>query len=244
MTPDEAALRRELAAAFRWTARFGWHESVANHFSAVIPGDEDMFLLNPVGRHFSRMRASELVALDSRLAGSADVDPRADATAWFLHSRLHRSVPRAKVVLHTHMPYATTLACLADYEFQMLDQNACRFHDRIAYDRDYSGMFLDDSEGGRVGAMLADGRDIVLLGGHGVLVIGTSVAEAFEDLYYLERASMLQVMALQTGRPLAVIPDHIAALTRSQWFDYPGECDLHLRELMAILDDEGDTYAS
>ena len=243
MSPAESTLRRELAAAFRWTARFGWHESVANHFSAVIPGEEHMFLLNPIGRHFSRMSASELVTLDSRLAGGSEVDSRADATAWFLHSRLHRSVPRAKVVLHTHMPYATTLACLADYEFQMLDQNACRFHDRIAYDRNYSGMFLGDGEGGRVADMLADGRDILLLGGHGVLVIGNSVAEAFEDLYYLERASMLQVQALQTGRPLAVIPDHIAALTRQQWFAYPADCDLHFRELLAILDDEGDSYS-
>lgn len=243
MTTPEQVLRRQLAAAFRWTARFNWHESVANHYSAVIPGDEQMFLLNPIGSHFSRMRASGLVRLDSRLGSQADVDPRADPTAWYLHSNLHRLIPRAKVALHTHQPYATVLACLEGYEFQMLDQNACRFHGRIAYDRGYGGMFLDGGEAERVASLLGDDKDILMLGNHGVLVIGNSVAEAFEDLYYLERASYHQVLALSTGRPLSILSDEVAALTRTQWFAYPADCDLHFRALMEILDDEEPGYA-
>lgn len=243
MTGAEARLRRELAAAFRWTARFGMHESVANHFSAVVPGDEDHFLLNPIGAHFSRMSASSLVRLDSRLSAAEHVDRRADPTAWHLHANLHRLIPRAKVALHTHQPYTTTLACLEGYEFAMLDQNACRFHGRIAYDREYGGMFLDGGEGERVARLLGDDKAVLMLGNHGVLVIGNSVAEAFEDLYYLERAAQVQVLAMSSGRPLALLSDEVAALTCKQWFEYPADCDLHLRALMEILDEEEPAYA-
>ena len=243
MTAGEAVLRRELAAAFRWTARFNWHESVANHYSAVIPDDDGMFLLNPIGAHFSRVTASGLVKLDSRAAARADVDPRADPTAWYLHSNLHRLIPRAKVALHTHQPYATVLASLEGYEFQMLDQNACRFHGRIAYDRHFGGMFLNPVEGVRVAELLGDDKNVLFLGNHGVLVIGETVAEAFEDLYYLERAAQHQVLALSTGRPLSIIPDEIAALTCKQWFAYPADCDLHFRALLQILDEEDPGYA-
>lgn len=243
MTHDEAVLRRELAAAFRWTARFNWHESVANHFSAVIPGDEQHFLLNPIGAHFSRIRASSLVRLEVSPAAGGRVDPTADPTAWHLHANLHRLVPRAKVALHTHQPYATALACLDGYEFQMLDQNACRFHGRIAYDRDYGGMFLDGGEGERVASLLGDDKAVLMLGNHGVLVIGNSVAEAFEDLYYLERASYVQVLALSTGQRLSVLSDEVASLTCRQWFSYPAACDLHLRALMEILDVDEPGYA-
>ena len=144
--------RRELAAAFRWAARLGYHEAVANHFSAAVSDDGQRFLVNPVGSHFSRIRASDLVDVDTSRTGdslSFGVDP----TAWVLHSHIHRHVPRAKCILHTHMKYATTLACLEGYEFQMTDQNACRFHDTIAYDRNYSGLALDPEEGERVAGL-------------------------------------------------------------------------------------------
>ena len=64
MDPEQA-VREDLAAAFRWAARLGLHEAVANHFSAVVPGTDSLFLLNPKGRHFSRIRASELLRLEA-----------------------------------------------------------------------------------------------------------------------------------------------------------------------------------
>jgi ribulose-5-phosphate 4-epimerase/fuculose-1-phosphate aldolase len=240
---NEAEQRRHLAAAFRWTARLGLHEGVANHFSALLPGSDTQFLLNPRGRHFSRMRASELLLLDAERAGG-EPDPAADPTAWFLHAHLHRLVPHAKVILHTHMPYATSLACLDGFELQMLDQSSCRFFGRVAYDRNYGGMFLDDSEGPRLAGLLADGVSTVFLGSHGVMVVGETVAEAFDELYYLERVAQLHVYALSTGQRLMTIPDDIAALTCRQWLDYPEGADLHFRELLAILDDESPEYAT
>lgn len=240
----EAAVRRDLAAAFRWTARLGYHEAVANHFSAAVSADGSQFLLNPCGRHFSRMRAGDLLLLDASKAGGS-ADPAADATAWYLHANLHQRLPHARVVLHTHQQHATALACLADFEFLMLDQNSCRFYERIAYDRTYGGMFLDDSEAERVISLMGADKRVLFLGGHGVMVIGESVAEAFDTLYYLERAARLQVLALSTGRPLQLVADEVARRTRDQWEHYPAEAaNLHFDELKAILDAEEPDYAS
>ncbi len=239
----EAETRADLAAAFRWAARLNFHEATANHFSAAVSDDGARFLLNPRGRHFSQMRASELLLLDAEAAGG-EANPAADPTAWYLHAHLHRFVPRARCVLHTHMPYATALACLADFEFLMLDQNACRFHNRIAYDRHYAGMALDDTEGERVARLLGPDKSVLFLGNHGVIVVGRSIAEAFDELYYLEKASHLQVLALSTGRPLALVDDRTAALACEQWLNYPDVAKVHFDELRRILDAETPDYAS
>ena len=145
--------------------------------------------------------------------------------------------------MHTHMRHATALACLQDFEFLMLDQNACRFYQRIAYDRGYAGMALEAAEGTRVAALLSHGKSVLFMGNHGVMVIGPSVAQAFDELYYLEKAAELQVLALSTGRPLNLIPDQVAAMTCAQWQAYPTRfSELHLNELMAILDAEEPSY--
>ena len=241
---NELETRRELAAAFRWAARLDMHEATANHFSAAVSDDGSQFLLNPRGRHFSRMRASELLLLDAGATGTEGVHQSADPTAWYLHAHVHQLVPRARVMLHTHMPYATTLTCLRDFEFLPLDQNACRFYERIAYDRGYAGMALDDSEGARVAGLLGDDKSVLFLGNHGVLVVGSTVAEAFDELYYLEKAAQLQVLAMSTGHPLALIPHETAVLACKQWQEYPQAAELHFAELLAILDAEGSDYAS
>jgi len=239
---DDRKLRAELAAAFRWAARLDYHEATANHFSVAVLGNGQEFLINPRGRSFSQMRASDLVVVDAaRRDGDSpvrDVDP----TAWILHGHLHRQVPRARCILHTHMPYTTALACLRDFEFLMLDQNACRFYDRIAYDRHYSGMALDTTEGERVASLLGDDRSVLFLGNHGVIVIADSVAQAFDELYYLEKAAQLQVIALSTGRELALIPDEIASLACKQWQEYPQVAELHFNSLMEILDSESSDF--
>ncbi len=261
----ERQTRVDLAAAFQWAARLNMHEGIANHFSAAVSDDGKQFLLNPRGRHFSRMRASELLLLDADATGSGpnpaaeldgslhlgfNSDPSVhhsaapDPTAWYLHAHLHQHVPRARCVLHTHMPHATALACLADFEFLMLDQNATRFHKRIAYDRNYSGMALDDTEGERVASLLGDEKSVLFLGNHGVIVVGSSVAEAFDELYYLERAAELQVLALSTGRPLALVSEEMAALACKQWLEYPQFAELHFAEIKRLLDDEQSNYAS
>lgn len=240
---DEASLRIDLAAAFRWAARLNLHESIANHFSVALSDSGRQFLLNPVGKHFARIRASDLLRLDVDDPATQHGPQAPDPTAWHLHAELHQRLPQARCVLHTHMRHTTALACLQDFEFLMLDQNACRFYQRIVYDRDYQGMALDASEGARVANLLSGGQTVLFMANHGVMVIAPTVAQAFDELYYLEKAAEVQVLALATGRPLALVPPAVAALTCAQWNDYPTRfSELHLSELRAILDAEAPDY--
>lgn len=239
---DERQLRAELAAAFRWAARLDYHEGTANHFSVAVSGNGQEFLINPRGRAFSQVRASDLVLMDTFHRDADALNRNVDPTAWILHGHLHRCVPHARCVLHTHMPYTTALACLRDFEFLMLDQNACRFHHRIAYDRHYSGMALDATEGERVASLLGDDKSVLFLGNHGVIVIADSVAQAFDELYYLEKAARLQVIALSTGRELALVPNEVAALACKQWQEYPQAAELHFNALIEILDSESSNF--
>jgi ribulose-5-phosphate 4-epimerase/fuculose-1-phosphate aldolase len=238
MTREQLA-RLDLSVAFRWAARQNLHEAVANHFSVAVSDDGQKFLINPAGRHFSQMRASDLLLVDMNQAEFGIGDGQVvDPTAMNLHGQIHKLVPDATCVLHTHMPYATALACLRDFEFLMLDQNACRFYNRIAYDRDYAGMALEVSEGERVAKLLGKSRSVLLLANHGVIVIGKTVAEAFDELYYLEKASQLQVLALSTGRELELIPNETAAMVCKQWLEYPNAAEYHFAALTEILDQE------
>ncbi len=239
---QEAQARIDLAAAFRWTARLNLHEATANHFSVAVSDDGARFLLNPKGRHFSRVRASELLLLDANNPHALTSPNAPDPTAWYLHAHLHQHLPQARCILHTHMPYTTALCCLKDFEFLMADQNACRFFNRIAYDRDYAGMALSDNEGERVAKLLGENKSVMFMGNHGVLMIGPSVAEAFDELYYLEKAAQVQVLALSTRQDLAIIPDHVAALACEQWLEYPQFSELHFNALKEILDEEEPNY--
>ena len=237
---DEHQARIDLAAAFRWAARWDMHEAIANHFSLALNEPGTQFLLNPAGSHFSRIRASDLLRVDAEQPTDAHAP---DPTAWHLHAELHQRLPQARCILHTHMPYATTLCCLQDFEWLALDQNACRFHGRIAYDRNYAGMALDATEGQRVAGLLGAGKSVLFMGNHGVIVIGPTVAQALDELYYLEKAAKLQVLALSTHRPLATIPERLAALACAQWNDYPtAYCEMHFAALKQILDHEEPEY--
>ena len=239
----EQSARRDLAVAFRWAAKLEMHEATANHFSLAISDDGQEFLINPAGRHFSLVQASDLVLVDLNaknfgIAESQLVDP----TAINLHGQLHKLLPHAKCILHTHMPYATSLACLRDFEFLMLDQNACRFYQRIAYDRDYAGMALEQSEGERVARVLGKSKSVLFLANHGVIVVGNSVAGTFDELYYLEKAAQLQVLALSTNRKLELISSEIASMVCKQWLEYPNGANLHFEALVQILEQENPEY--
>ena len=232
--------RIALACAFRWAARFDMHESVANHFSIAVDEAGTKFLMNPRGRHFSRIRASDLLLLDAE-DGETMARPNApDPTAWALHGNIHRCVPHARCVLHVHSKSASVLACLANPELPPVDINAMRFWGRMGIDHGFDGMSLDD-EAERIARALDD-KPILLMRHHGVMVIGETVARAFDDLYYFERACSTYIAALQTGRELGIVSDEVAAKTAQQWLDYPEFSDDHFRELQAILDREEPSY--
>ncbi len=232
--------RIDLAAAFRWTARLGMHESVANHFSLAVSDDGSKFLMNPNGRHFSRIRASDLLLLDANDRETMSRPDAPDPTAWCIHGALHRRVPHARCVMHVHSKHATVLASLKDSRILPIDQNTMRFFGRVAIDEGFDGMGLGD-EAERMVAGLGD-KSVMMMGNHGVLVVAATVAQAFDEMYYLERACETLVTAYMTGKELRVATDAVAAKTAQQWLDYPAFADNHFNELKAILDEEGSDY--
>ncbi|MBI1171658.1 hypothetical protein GC209_09665 [bacterium] len=238
------AERIDLAAAFRWTVKLNLHEAVANHFSLAVNPEGTRFLINPNGRHFGRITASSLVEID---ADDPDTMARPDApdpTAWGLHGAIHRALPHARCVMHVHSIHATVLASLADSRLPPIDQNSAMFFNRHVVDGNYGGMAFAE-EGARCASMLADPKiTTMIMGNHGVLILGQTVAEAFNRLTYFERAAETYIRALQTGKPLRVLSDAVAEKTAQEWEAYPAFADFHLREIKALLDEEGATYAS
>jgi ribulose-5-phosphate 4-epimerase/fuculose-1-phosphate aldolase len=233
--------RLELAACFQLAAQYGFEEGICNHFSAMVPGYDDLFFVNPFGYAFREITASRLLVCDFDghvVAG----DGKPEATAFFIHARLHRAKPRVQAAFHTHMPNATALAMLEGPPLLWLGQSALKFYGRTAVDEHYNGLALDNSEGDRIGETLGE-ADVVFLKNHGVIVTGPSIAEAWDDLYYLERAAEVQLKAMHTGRPLLRIPHEIAQRTYEQMREGDRVSALaHLGSAVRGLREEGNRF--
>ena len=232
-SPAIRALRDDLALALRAAAHHGLAEGVCNHFSVELPDGSGRFLLNPRGLLWAEVRGDDIVVVDAQgavLAGRHPVEP----TAIFIHAAVHRISGKA-CVLHTHMPHATALTLTADRALDTaLSQNAMRFHGRVAVDATYNGLALDASEGERIARSMT-GRDVVFLGNHGVVVCGERLAWAYDDLYYLERACMVQVLAASTGRPLLPVYTALAARVAAQTQGERMQSDLFFEALRRSL---------
>ena len=234
----------DLAAALRLAAHFDLHEGIDNHFSYALPGEESLFLLNPYGLHWSEITAGDLLTLDGEgrvLEGEGPVD----ITAFCIHAPIHIKNPRARCVFHTHMPYATALTSLDEGTLEPVSQNNLRFYGEVAYDETYNGLAMETAEGERLAAVLGDKR-ILFMANHGVVVVGETIANAFDDLYFLERACMVQVLAMSTGRPLKRISDNMAShfkedFRRALSDDY-GKA--HFEALKRILDRQDPGYVN
>lgn len=236
--------RVDLAAAFRWTARLNMHEGVANHFSLSVNEDGTKFLMNANQVHFARIRASELLLLDALDPKTLSYAGAPDPTAWGLHASVHRCCPHARCAMHVHSIHATVIASLADSTIPPIDQNTAIFYNRHAVDDQFGGLAFEN-EGKRCAKLLSDPKvKVLVMGNHGVLVIGDDVADAFNRLYYFERAAETYIRALQTGRPLRILAPSIAEKTAHEIDSYPGQAGRHFAEIKALLDEEGSDYAS
>jgi ribulose-5-phosphate 4-epimerase/fuculose-1-phosphate aldolase len=231
--PAVAAARADLALALRAAAHYGLGEGICNHFSLAVPGDTGRFLLNPQGLLWGTVGAADIVMADARgrrVAGKHAVEP----TAMILHAAVH-NVLGAPCVLHSHMPYATALCLLEGEGFDtLLSQNALRFHGRVRQDIGYGGLALDAAEGERI-AWAMRGHDVGFLSNHGVIVTGPNLAEAFEDLYYLERAAMVQVLSMSTGKAGRAIPGEIGRRAAEQLIENREQAHLFFEALRRLL---------
>jgi len=242
----ERRARIDLAACHRLAARFGFNEGIDNHLTMLVPGHSDRFYLAPFGLLWSEVKASDLLELDfsgTVVAGRGLVED----TALYIHLSVHRLVPQARCVLHTHMPHATALGMLDDPRLEMAGQNALGFHDDIAY-VDYNGLAFDYGEGERLAQALG-AKSILMMRNHGVLVTARSPAQGFERLYFLERACQAQVLALSTRRKLRILPEALVQATAAQFRAGAGvggvdRAELHFEALKRLLDRSEADYAS
>ena len=246
--PQPAAERQariDLAACHRIAARFGLHEAIDNHMTLLVPGFTDRYYLAPFGLHWSEIRASDFCEVEvsgKLVAGKGPIEP----TALYIHSPVHRLAPGARCVLHTHMPYTTALTMLEEPGLRTVVQSAVMFHNEIAF-VDYNGLAYDESEGERLARALGE-KTVLMMRNHGVLVIGATVPQAFERLYYLERAAQAQILAMSTGKPLHAIPPAVVRATVAQLHNddqVGGEnrADLHFAALKRTLDRSEPDYA-
>ncbi len=217
MIPTLTTLRRELTAALRLAVKFDYHEGICNHFSVVVPGEAERYLINPYGVHWAEMRPDQLLLIDGEgtvLEGDGEVE----ATARNIHIAGHRANARHQCILHVHMPYATSITMVEDGRLEMAHQTAVRFYGRMAH-QGFGGLALDEGEGERIAEAQKQNpnADIFFLDQHGVSVGAPSIALAFDELYYLERACRQQVIAQSSGKPLKILPDTVIKETHRQF---------------------------
>jgi len=207
--------RRELAAAFRAAAYYGFNEGIDNHFSFAVPGHDDLFLLNRYGPHWSEITEDDILTIDFE-GRVVDGEGEWETSAFMIHRGCHQARPSARAVFHTHMPYATALSLTVGGFDSKLSQNSMLFHNQVAT-LAYGGLVDAAEEGCRFGEVIGDNINIVMLANHGVMVIGTDVADAWKKLYFFERACQVQILAQSTGQPLIRVSDAIAEHTAAQW---------------------------
>jgi len=240
--PEVWQARVDLAACFRTAAAMGLHEGVCNHLSFMVPGRDDVFLVNPDGWSFGEITASKLLICDfNRRVIAGDGVP--EDTAFYIHARLHMRVPRARAAFHTHMPNATALTMVEGPPLLFAGQSAMKFYGRVAVDEDYGGLALDEAEGDRIAATIGD-ADILFMRHHGVMAVAPTIAKAWDDLYYLERAAEVQRLAGASGRPVRPIPKDIAERTAEQMRHEGGRDSpaLHLASIKRRLDASAPEY--
>jgi ribulose-5-phosphate 4-epimerase/fuculose-1-phosphate aldolase len=236
---EEWQARVDLAAAHRLAFMHGFSEGIFNHLTLTVPGRSDVYYQIPFGTHWSEVTASCLMEVgidDGKVKrGTGDVE----RSCYCIHAPIHKALPQASAVFHTHMPYASALTRLEDPRIKEIGQTEVILLDAIAYDDDYSGPAFDPAEGARLAKIIGN-KTVLFMANHGVTTLGTTVAEAYNRLYYLERAAQVQIYAMWTGQPLKQLPAAVVEKTKrevggARFYD-PGPEQRHFDALKRILD--------
>ena len=234
-------LKQDLAAAFRWTAKLNMNEGIANHFSVCLPNSND-FYVNGSGLHFSSIKASDMVLVEQdKIEEIKDKPELVDPTALNIHGTIHKKVPHARCILHVHSKYATALSALKDPILKPIDQNTMRFFNRVSTYNDFGGLGFEE-ESSKMASSIGN-NSLLLLANHGILTVGQTVADAFDKLYYFEKACETYITALSTNQKLNIVSSKVAEKTAQEWENYPVNMgQQHLNEIKKILDKEEPEY--
>jgi len=234
-------LQKDLAAVFRWTAKLNMNEGIANHFSVCLPNSND-FYVNGSGSHFSSIKASDMVLVKQNKIEEIKKKPElVDPTALNIHGTIHKKVSHARCILHVHSKYATALSTLKDPILQPIDQNTMRFYNRVAIFNDFGGLGFEE-ESNKMAAAIGNNHSM-LLANHGILTVGETVVQAFDELYYFEKECETYITALSTNKELNVVELKVAEKTAQEWENYPINMgEQHLKAIRLILDKEDSSY--
>jgi ribulose-5-phosphate 4-epimerase/fuculose-1-phosphate aldolase len=203
VTREEWDRRVDLAAAYRLVDLYGMTEMSANHISTRVPGEEGAFLINPYGLLYDQMKASCFIKVD--LAGDVLFNPtdlNVNKAGYVIHSAIHEARPEVDCVIHTHTVAGMAVSAMK-CGLMPLAQTGMRFA-RIAY-HDYQGPAINAEEKKSLVGDLGDHAGMILRN-HGLLVVGASIAEAFYNIFKLERACQVQVAALSCNVELTIPP--------------------------------------
>ena len=223
----EAQTRHDLAQLYRLIAHFRMTDIIDTHISARVPGTEDHFLINRYGVLFHEMRPEDLVKIDTAGVPVDPVDPadaessKVNAAGFTIHSAIHMARHDLACVIHTHT--ADGMAVSTQRQGLLpITQHALRFHNRLAYHA-YEGIALDLAERERLVADMGP-HNAMILRNHGLLAAGRTIAEAFVNIYYLERACQAQIKATSGGAELVLPPEAVCERTAQQ-FERPTALD-------------------
>ena len=237
--------RVELAAAHRLAVMHGFNEGIFNHLTLTVPGRTDRYYQIPFGMHWSEVQASSFMEVgidDGKVKrGSGDVE----RSCFCIHAPIHKALPQAAAVFHTHMPYASALTRLEDPRIKEIGQTEVLLMNAIAYDDNYTGPAVDPEEGDRLAKVIGK-KSILFMANHGITTCGMTVAQAYDRLYYVERAAQVQIYAMWTGQRLKQLPDPVVEVTKSirsaPKYD-PVPSERHFAALKRILDRNEPDYA-
>ncbi|HVX76554.1 MAG TPA: class II aldolase/adducin family protein [Bradyrhizobium sp.] len=244
----EWQVRVDLAAAHRLAVMQGFNEGIFNHLTCIVPGRGDLYYQIPFGLHWSEVTASSFMEVgieDGKVkSGAGDVE----RSCYCIHAPIHKALPRAKAVFHTHMPYASALTRLEDPRIQEIGQTEVGMLGQIAYDDEYTGPGLDPEEGERLARAIGD-KTVLFMANHGIATVGETIADAYDRLYYIERAAQVQIFAMWTGRALKRLPTPVVEKTKREiggngFYDGPTPAQRHFSALKRLLDRREPDYAS
>jgi ribulose-5-phosphate 4-epimerase/fuculose-1-phosphate aldolase len=245
---EERQARIDLAAAHRLAFMHGFSEGIFNHLTFAVPGRDDRYYQIPFGTHWSEVTASTFMEVgidDGKVKrGSGEVE----RSCYCIHAPIHKALPQAKAVFHTHMPYASALTRLEDPRIKEIAQTEVGLIGAIAYDDQYTGPALNPHEGERLAKVSGD-KTVLFMANHGITTLGDTVADAYDRLYYLERAAQVQIYAMWTGQQLKQLPAAVVEKTKrdiagSRFYDGPTPAQRHFDALKRILDRTEPDYAS